>query len=183
MLKVEDCFIPDLKIIKLAKYGDDRGFFIERFKLADFKKHHLPTNFVQDNHSRSEKNVVRGLHYQFEPAQGKLVGCTKGEVFDVAVDLRVNSKTFGKWFGLNLDQQTLLWIPAGFAHGFCAISDEPADLYYKITGGEYNPEGEGGIMWNDPEININWPVADAQISKRDKKQQTLQEYIKNPVFF
>lgn len=183
MLKVEDCFIPDLKIIKLAKYGDDRGFFIERFKLADFKKHHLPTNFVQDNHSRSEKNVVRGLHYQFELAQGKLVGCTKGEVFDVAVDLRINSKTFGKWFGLNLDQQTLLWIPAGFAHGFCTISDEPADIYYKITGGEYNPEGEGGIMWNDPEININWPVADAQISKRDKEQQTLQEYIKNPVFF
>ena len=181
-MQIIDTPISDLKIIKLNLYGDERGFFIEKFKFSEFKKHNLPTEFVQDNHSKSAPNVIRGLHYQHDPAQGKLVGCIRGKIFDVAVDIRKNSKTFGKWYGVTLDQATLFWIPDGFAHGFCTIGDEPADLYYKITGGEYNSHGEGGILWNDPDININWPINNPIISQRDQQQISLQQYIKNPKF-
>ena len=155
-MKIYNSPIADLKIVKLDLYGDERGFFVERFKFNEFKKHNLPTEFVQDNHSKSAPNVIRGLHYQYDPAQGKLVGCTRGKIFDVAVDIRKDSKTLGKWYGITLDQATLLWVPHGFAHGFCTIGNEPADLYYKITGGEYNANGEGGILWNDADINITW---------------------------
>ena len=181
-MRILNTDIADLKIVKLNLFGDDRGFFVEKFKLSEFEKHNLPTNFVQDNHSKSAPNVIRGLHYQHTPAQGKLVGCTSGVIYDVAVDIRKNSPTFGQYFGINLDQATLLWIPAGFAHGFCAIGDKPADLYYKITDGEYNPNGEGGIMWNDPDINIDWPIKEPIISDRDKKQQSFQQYTEKPKF-
>ena len=171
-----------LKIIKLNLHGDDRGFFVEKFKLSEFKKHELPTEFVQDNHSKSAPNVIRGLHYQHQPAQGKLVGCTAGKIFDVAVDIRENSPTLGQWFGVILDQATLLWMPSGFAHGFCAFGEQPADLYYKISGGEYNSAGEGGIMWNDPDIQVEWNIKNPIISTRDQKQQSFKEYLKNPKF-
>lgn len=181
-MQVQETNIEGLKIIKLDLHGDDRGFFVEKFKLSEFKKHNLPTDFVQDNHSKSAPNVVRGLHYQYNPAQGKLVGCTSGKIFDVAVDIRKDSPTLGKSFGLVLDQATLFWVPAGFAHGFCAIGDEPADLYYKITGGEYNSQGEGGILWDDPDLNIEWPVDNPIISQRDQNQQSFKQYLQDIKF-
>jgi dTDP-4-dehydrorhamnose 3,5-epimerase len=181
-MQVKETNIKDLKIINLDLYGDDRGFFVEKFKLSEFKKHNLPIDFAQDNHSKSSPNVIRGLHYQYNPAQGKLVGCTSGKIFDVAVDIRKDSPTLGKYFSIILDQATLLWVPSGFAHGFCAIGNQPADLYYKITGGEYNSQGEGGIKWNDPDINIDWPVQNPIISNRDQNQQSFAEYLKNTKF-
>ena len=174
--------LEGLKIIKLNLHGDDRGFFVEKFKISEFKKHQLPTEFVQDNHSKSAPHVIRGLHYQHQPEQGKLVGCTAGKIFDVAVDIRKNSPTLGQWLGTILDQETLFWIPGGFAHGFCAFGNKPADLYYKISGGEYNAAGEGGIMWNDPDINIEWNIESPIISARDQNQQSFKEYLKNPKF-
>ncbi|MDA7704912.1 dTDP-4-dehydrorhamnose 3,5-epimerase [Rickettsiales bacterium] len=181
-MQIENTPIAGLKIIKLNLFGDDRGFFVEKFKLSKFQEFGLPSDFVQENHSKSSPNVIRGLHYQFNPKQGKLVGCTSGKIFDVAVDIRKDSPTLGKYFGIILDQATLLWIPPGFAHGFCAIGNENADLYYKITGGEYNPEGEGGIMWNDPDINIDWNIKNPIISDRDKGQISFEEYLKDPKF-
>ena len=181
-MQIENTPIEGLKIIKLDLHGDDRGFFVEKFKLSKFKEFGLPTDFVQENHSKSSPNVIRGLHYQFNPKQEKLVGCTSGKIFDVAVDIRKNSATLGKSFGVILDQATLFWIPAGFAHGFCAMGSETADLYYKITGGEYNASGEGGIMWNDPDLNINWWIENPIISNRDKNQQSFKEYLQNPKF-
>ena len=181
-MQIEDTPLNGLKIIKLNLYGDDRGFFVEKFKLSKFKEFGLPTDFIQDNHSKSAPNVIRGLHYQFNPAQGKLVGCTSGKIFDVAVDIRKDSPTLGKYFGIILDQATLLWIPPGFAHGFCAFGNETADLYYKISGGEYSPDGEGGIMWNDHDISIDWKIDNPIISDRDKGQISFQEYLKDPKF-
>ncbi len=181
-MQIEDTPIEGLKIIRLNLYGDDRGFFVEKFKLSKLKEFNLPTDFVQDNHSKSAPNVIRGLHYQFNPEQGKLVGCISGKIFDVAVDIRKDSPTLGKSFGMILDQETLFWIPPGFAHGFCAFGNETADLYYKITGGEYNSSGEGGIMWNDPDIAIDWKIDNPIISDRDKKQISFKEYLKDPKF-
>ena len=181
-MQIEEVFIEGLKVIKLNLYGDSRGFFVEKFKLSEFKKHNLPCNFVQDNYSKSSPNVVRGLHYQYNPEQGKLVGCAFGRIFDVAVDIRKNSKTLGKYFSIILDQATLLWIPPGFAHGFCAINDNEAGLHYKITNGEYNSKGEGGIMWNDSDLNIKWPVKNPIISEKDNKQQSFSEYLKDTKF-
>jgi dTDP-4-dehydrorhamnose 3,5-epimerase len=181
-MQIENTPIEGLKIIKLDLHGDNRGFFVEKFKLSKFKKFGLPTDFVQDNHSKSAPNVIRGLHYQFNPGQGKLVGCTSGKIFDVAVDIRKDSPTIGKYFGVILDQATLFWIPNGFAHGFCAFGDESADLYYKISGGEYNPNGEGGIVWNDPDIAIDWQIKNPIISDRDQNQSSFKEYLKAPKF-
>ena len=181
-MEIIETELKGLKVIKLNVFGDDRGFFIEKFKFSEFEKHGLPTHFVQENHSRSTPGVVRGLHYQYEPPQGKLVSCPKGVIYDVAVDIRKDSKTLGKSFGIKLDKATLLWIPAGFAHGFSTLGDEPADLIYKITDGEYNPEGEGGILYNDKAFNIDWQVDNPVISQRDKEQQSFDEYLKNPKF-
>ena len=181
-MQIENVFIKDLKIIRLNLHGDDRGFFVEKFKYSQFAKHNLPTNFVQDNHSKSAPNVIRGLHYQYKPVQGKLVGCTSGKIFDVALDIRKDSSTFGKYYGLIIDQSTLFWVPPGFAHGFCAIGDQPADLYYKITHGEYNFDHEGGIKWDDKDININWPITNPIISNRDQNLPSFKEYCKNTKF-
>lgn len=174
--------IEGLKIVKLKVFGDDRGFFVEKFKFSEFEQNGLPTSFVQENHSRSMSGVVRGLHYQFDPPQGKLVGCTRGKIYDVAVDIRKDSKTFGQWVGVELDRATLFWIPAGFAHGFSVIGNEDADMVYKITDGEYNPQGEGGIMYNDEEFNIDWRVNSPVVSDRDRKQKSFDEYKKDPKF-
>lgn len=174
--------LEGLKLIKLKAFKDDRGFFIEKFKFSKFEEYGLPTYFVQENHSRSIPNVIRGLHYQFEPSQGKLVSCPRGKVYDVAVDIRKDSKTLGQWYGVELDEATLLWIPAGFAHGFCTIGNQEADLVYKITGGEYNPSGEGGIIYNDKNFNIDWKIKNPVVSQKDLTLQSFEEYMSNPKF-
>lgn len=152
--------IPDVLIIEPKVFGDARGFFYESFNARAFASATgLSPTFVQDNHSRSAKNVLRGLHYQIKQPQGKLVRIAVGEVFDVAVDLRKNSPTFGKWVGtiLSADNKRILWIPEGFAHGFLVLS-ESADFLYKTTS-YYAPEHERCIVWNDPDIDIQWPLA------------------------
>ena len=174
--------LDGVKIIELKVHGDARGFFVERFNLARFKEAGLPTEFAQDNHSRSAPSVLRGLHYQHTPPQGKLVGCVRGSIWDVAVDVRPSSPTFGKHVGVELSDTNgkLLWVPAGFAHGFCVLGTEPADVMYKVTA-LYNAPGEQGIAWNDPDFNIPWPVKNPTISERDGKLPSFAEYKKNPV--
>ena len=187
-MQVIDTPLADLKIVELDVYGDERGFFVERFNEERFKDHGLPTMFLQDNHSRSAPGVLRGLHFQPTPSQGKLVGCVGGRIWDVAVDIRPESNTFGQHFGLELNDQNgkLLWIPGGFAHGFCVLGDKPADVYYKCTA-MYNPKGEQGIAWNDPDVAVTWPFADMALedgkpttSRRDDNQQSFAHYRKNP---
>lgn len=146
-------------IIEPKVFGDDRGFFMETHKRSEFAANGINADFVQDNHSLSEKGVLRGLHYQMRPfAQGKLVRCISGAVYDVAVDIRKNSPDFGKWAGceLSAENKRMLWIPEGFAHGFLTLSDT-AEVAYKVSGAEYNAEAEASIIWNDPEIGIKWP--------------------------
>ena len=153
--------IPDVKIIEPAVYGDERGFFMETWnhKVFEEKVTGKPTSFVQDNHSKSKKGILRGLHYQTGNTQGKLVRVVSGEVFDVAVDLRESSATFGQWVGIYLsaENKRQLWIPEGFAHGFYVTSDE-AEFVYKCTD-YYNPKGEVSIKWDDPEIGVEWPLS------------------------
>lgn len=174
--------LPDVCIIELAVHGDARGFFVERYhkeKLADCG---IDVAFVQDNHSRSAPGILRGLHWQHNPPQGKLVGVTRGAVWDVAVDIRPESKTFGQYVGVELSGENgrLLWIPPGFAHGFCVLGDEPADMLYKVSG-RYNAQGEGGIRFDDPEIGIDWPIDNPQISARDEGLMSFAQYRDNPV--
>ncbi|EPQ0973824.1 dTDP-4-dehydrorhamnose 3,5-epimerase [Citrobacter farmeri] len=164
--------IPDVLIFEPKVFGDDRGFFFESFSQRFFEEAvGRKVEFVQDNHSRSCKGVLRGLHYQLEPhAQGKLVRCVVGEVFDVAVDIRKESATFGKWVGviLSAENKRQLWIPEGFAHGFLVLSDA-AEFVYKTTN-YYHPESDRGIMWNDSSIGIKWPIIEnIQLSEKDKK--------------
>ncbi len=151
--------IPDVLILKPTLFGDDRGFFMESFnKLTWLEKTGVDVDFVQDNHSRSTKGVLRGLHYQIKHAQGKLVRVVSGQVFDVAVDLRKSSATFGKWVGVTLSEENRLqfWVPPGFAHGFMVLSEQ-ADFLYKATD-YYAPEFDRSIIWNDSELNISWPL-------------------------
>ncbi len=180
-MDVQNCKIAGLKIIRLKVLGDSRGFFIERFHRDRFAEAGLPADFVQDNHSRSAPGILRGLHYQHTPPQGKLVGVTRGRVWDVAVDVRPNSPTFGQHEAVELtgENGVLFWMPAGFAHGFCVLGDEPADMLYKVSG-LYNQQGEGGIRFDDMDLNIPWPVKNPAISERDKNQQSWKGYCKNP---
>ncbi len=180
-MEIKPCDIEGLKIIQLKVLGDSRGFFVERYHVDRFAEAGLPTNFVQDNHSRSAPNILRGLHYQHTPPQGKLVGVTCGRVWDVAVDIRPDSRTFGKYHAVELtgDNGVLFWIPAGFAHGFCVLGDEPADMLYKVSG-LYNQQGEGGIKFDDADLAIDWPIKNPLISERDKNQQSWKDYCKNP---
>jgi dTDP-4-dehydrorhamnose 3,5-epimerase len=181
-MKVSDCKLAGLKVIALDVHGDARGFFVERYSQSRFAEAGLPTDFLQDNHSRSAPGVLRGLHYQANPAQGKLVGVTRGAVWDVAVDIRPDSPTYGQYHGEELTGENgrLFWIPAGFAHGFCVLGEEPADMLYKVTG-LYNKAGEGGILYNDPELGIDWPVKNPVISERDEGLLSFAEYRANPV--
>jgi dTDP-4-dehydrorhamnose 3,5-epimerase len=168
--------IPDLVLIEPKVFTDSRGFFLEIFKKLDFKKFGLDNEFVQDNYSFSIKNVIRALHYQLPPnAQGKLVSVLKGKVWDVAVDIRKNSPYFLKWLGLELSDENhrIFYIPPGFAHGFAVLSEE-AHLIYKCTA-EYSPGLERGIRWDDPEIDIQWPVAEPLISDRDRNLSLLKK--------
>ena len=166
----EKTFIDNLLIITPKIFSDNRGFFYETFKQSDFERAGIKEKFVQDNHSFSVKGTIRGLHFQKKPfAQGKLVRCTKGLVWDVAVDLRKNSETFGKYFSIELSEENkqMLYVPPEFAHGFLTLSDT-AEFLYKCTE-EYSPEADGGIIWNDPEIGIRWPIdkKDIIISEKD----------------
>jgi len=168
--------IEDVLILEPKVFGDERGFFMESFNQKTFFEIiGREVNFVQDNHSKSAKGVLRGLHYQIEPfAQGKLVRCVAGEVFDVAVDIRQDSPTFGKWVGfvLSAENKRQLWIPEGFAHGFLVLSDM-AEFVYKTTN-YYNPESDRGIAWNDAMLGINWPLTSAPLlSEKDKKHPEL----------
>lgn len=169
-MQIIDTAIADLKIIEPKVFGDERGFFYESFneqKLAELAGINAP--FVQDNHSRSVKGVLRGLHYQIQHAQGKLVRCTLGEVYDIAVDIRKSSPTFGQWVGVNLsaDNKRMLWVPPGFAHGFVVLS-EVAEFLYKTTDYWY-PEFERSIAWNDADLAIDWQVdGEVQLSAKDK---------------
>ncbi|MGF1779050.1 dTDP-4-dehydrorhamnose 3,5-epimerase [Vibrio nomapromontoriensis] len=158
-MKVIETNIPDVKIIEPQVFGDERGFFMETWQQKKFEElvTGKPTTFVQDNHSKSSKGILRGLHYQTENTQGKLVRVMSGEVFDVAVDVRKDSPTFGQWVGvyLSAENKRQLWVPEGFAHGFYVTSDE-AEFVYKCTD-YYNPQYEVSLKWNDPVLNISWP--------------------------
>ncbi len=180
-MKVTELEISGLKLIELPIYNDNRGFFNERYVKKRFEDSGIRNNFVQDNHSFSKKGVIRGLHYQKDPAQAKLVYCIKGKILDVAVDIRKNSPTFGKHFSIELTDSNglMLFIPGGFSHGFAAIED--SDVYYKVDG-EYNPKGEGGIIFNDKDLNIDWKVSNPLVSEKDLKLPTFSEYSKNPQF-
>jgi dTDP-4-dehydrorhamnose 3,5-epimerase len=171
--------IPDVLIIEPKVFGDERGFFFESYNERQWEeKTGLRTLFVQDNHSRSAKGVLRGLHYQIRQPQGKLVRCVLGEVFDVAVDLRQNSPTFGKWSGalLSAENKRQMWVPEGFAHGFLVLSDA-AEFLYKTTD-YYAPENERGILWNDPELGIDWPIeGEPVLSKKDAEAAPFMDAI------
>jgi len=175
-----DTVIPDLFIIKPTVFGDNRGFFMETYNKKEFERIGIDVDFVQDNHSKSKKGTLRGLHFQKEFPQAKLVRVIKGEVYDVVVDIRANSHTFGKWFGVILSEENKrqLLIPEGSAHGFLALTDI-VEFTYKCSD-YYHPEDEGGIIWNDPELSIEWPlekygIDDPLLSEKDTKWPTLKE--------
>lgn len=184
-MKVTPSNIPDVLIIEPEIFGDDRGFFFESFNQKDFEEavgHKI--NLVQENHSRSLKGVLRGLHYQLPPkAQGKLVRVTQGEVFDVAVDLRQSSPTFGKWASeiLSSDNKKQLWIPEGFAHGFLTLSDI-AEFLYKVTD-FYSAEHERNILWNDKTIGIKWPTLNVSLSNKDQNAKIFEDILGKQIFF
>jgi dTDP-4-dehydrorhamnose 3,5-epimerase len=165
----EKAGLPGLVIVQPRVFPDYRGFFLESYKESEFQKAGISGAFVQDNHSSSDKGVLRGLHYQLPPhAQGKLVRVFEGRVWDVAIDVRAKSPTFAKWFGIELsaNDHTMFYIPPGFAHGFVTLS-ERAQFFYKCTA-EYNKAAEAGIRWDDPEIGIKWPIEDVTVSERDQ---------------
>ena len=170
--------IPDVILIKPKVFEDERGFFMETYKKGEFEKVGIAGEFVQDNHSKSKYGVLRGLHFQKQPyAQAKIVRCVRGEIYDVAVDLRENSQTFGKYVSVNLSEENTyqLYIPRGFAHGFLVLSDA-AELFYKADS-IYAPNYEGGLIWNDPDVNIPWPSDNPNLSQKDQKLPTLRELI------
>jgi len=176
-MKVIETSIPDVLIIEPKVFGDERGFFYESFNAAAFEAATgLRRQFVQDNHSKSQRGVLRGLHYQIQQPQGKLVRVVAGEVFDVAVDLRKSSPSFGRWVGTHLSAQNQrqLWIPEGFAHGFVVLS-ESAEFLYKTTD-YYAPEHERSLLWNDPELGIEWPFDEPpQLSAKDQAGKCLSD--------
>lgn len=177
-ISIESKHLNGLLVLIPEVFGDDRGFFMETYREDQFKELGLPTRFVQDNHSGSGRGVVRGLHFQWDPPMGKLMRVTAGKAFLVAVDIRKGSPSLGEWFGIEVsaENKKQVWAPAGFARGFCVLSDF-AEIQYKCTG-IYNPRGESGILWNDPEIGIDWPVADPVLSDKDRKAQTLSQWLK-----
>ena len=180
-IKVTTCDIEGLYVIEPTVFKDERGYFMETYNQNDFKVAGLNMTFVQDNQSMSVKGVLRGLHFQKQYPQGKLVRAVRGTVFDVAVDLRSDSKTYGKWFGVTLsaENKKQFYIPEGFAHGFLVLSDE-AEFAYKCTD-FYHPGDEGGLLWSDPEIGVDWPIEPGMeliISDKDKKWSGLKDTFK-----
>jgi len=160
-MKVVPTRLPDVLLLEPRVFGDARGFFFESWNEREFERAGIRAHFVQDNHSRSEKGVLRGLHYQIRQPQGKLIRVIAGEIFDVAVDVRRSSPRFGRWEGIRVSAEShrLLWVPVGFAHGFCVLS-EFAEMLYKTTD-FYAPEHERCILWDDPELHIDWPLSGA----------------------
>lgn len=172
-MRVRETSLPGVKVLEPKVFRDERGFFAETFSSRALEGSGIPLEFVQDNHSRSTRAVLRGLHYQLRAPQGKLVHVARGKVFDVAVDIRLGSPTFGRWVGEELSDENLysLWIPPGFAHGFCVMSDV-ADVIYKCTT-LYDPSDDRGVAWNDNSIGIDWPQKDPIISLRDSRHLRL----------
>jgi dTDP-4-dehydrorhamnose 3,5-epimerase len=161
-------------------HEDQRGFFMEVFRADQFARLGLPVNFMQENHSRSRKGVIRGLHFQWQPPMGKLMRVTLGKAFLVAVDIRKGSPTLGQWFGteVSAENKKQIWAPPGFARGFCVLSDY-AELQYRCTG-IYNPACESGLRWNDPALAISWPAGEPILSEKDRNAQTLEEWLRSP---
>ena len=177
-MKVTETLLPGVLIIEPKVFGDNRGFFKETFSVERYKQIGIDLPFVQDNQSRSQYGVLRGLHFQKTRPQGKLVSCSFGKVFDVAVDVNPDSSTFGKHVGVELSDENHLqfWVPPGYAHGFCVLS-EVADFQYKCTD-FYFPEDESGVIWNDPDIGIDWPVSRPALSEKDFLLRRLHDLIK-----
>ena len=181
-IKVETCNIEGLKVITPTVFGDNRGYFMETYNFNDFKEAGIDMEFVQDNQSASKKGVLRGLHFQIDYPQDKLVRVIRGEVYDVAVDMRTGSKSYGPWYRVRLSEENkkMFFIPKNFAHGFLVLSDY-AEFVYKCTD-FYHPNDEGGIMWNDPELNIDWPTdpgMELTISDKDKRWPSFNEIRKD----
>ena len=176
-MKIIETALPGVLIIEPKVFGDHRGFFLETFQAERYREAGIRLPFVQDNHSRSGQGVLRGLHFQRSRPQGKLVSVSRGAVYDVAVDINPDSPTCGRFVGVELNDENhrQLWIPPGYAHGFCVLS-EVADFQYKCTD-YYAPEDEGGLLWNDPEINIPWPVDNPQLSAKDQRNPSLRELL------
>lgn len=182
-ISVTETKLEGVVLIDTDFFRDERGFFIEAWHAERYREHGLPDSFVQDNHSRSARKVLRGLHYQDMTApMGKLVRCTVGAILDVAVDLRVASPTFGQWVSAELssDNMRQIWVPDGFGHGFATLS-EFAEVQYKCTG-LYTPPSEGSIAWNDPDVGIEWPFDDPVLSARDQAGASLKQYLEKPAF-
>jgi dTDP-4-dehydrorhamnose 3,5-epimerase len=179
-IKIESTFLNGVVVLVPDIFQDARGFFMETFRKDKFQEHGLPVEFVQDNHSRSERGVVRGLHFQWDPPMGKLMRVTQGSAFLVAVDIRRGSPTLGRWVGVeaSAENRRQVWAPAGFARGFCVLSDS-AEIQYKCTG-LYNNKAESGILWNDPKIGIEWPLRDVVLSDKDRRAQPLEEWLARP---
>ena len=179
-MKLETTSIEGISVLRPQLFEDERGFFLEAFRADVFEKLGLPTVFAQENHSQSKRGVVRGLHFQWDPPMGKLMRVTSGTAFLVAVDIRKKSPTLGQWYGVEVSAENKLqvWAPPGFARGFAALSDL-VDVQYKCTG-IYNAQGESGIFWNDPQIGIEWPLKDVQLSEKDARAQTLAEWLERP---
>lgn len=181
--RFEQLDVPGLVLVEETRHGDGRGFFAETYRRSAFVRAGIAAEFVQDNHARSSRGVLRGLHYQIPPrAQGKLVRVVRGEVFDVALDLRRGSPTYGRWAGVRLDGESgrMLWVPPGFAHGYVVLS-ERADLLYKVTA-EYAPELDRGVRWDDPAVGVAWPLADPVLSEKDRGLPPLAD-IESPFAF
>jgi dTDP-4-dehydrorhamnose 3,5-epimerase len=182
-IRIEHTKLDGVLIIEPEIRRDERGFFIESYNKRLFHEHGIAYDFVQDNHSRSTAKVIRGLHYQdMRAPQVKLVRCTLGRLFDVAVDLRAGSPTFGQWVGVELSAENgkQLLVPVGFGHGFAVLSDV-AELQYKVTD-YYSPQADGGVRWNDPDIGVEWPFSDPILSKKDENAMTLRQYLDAPRF-
>ncbi|MGB8915251.1 MAG: dTDP-4-dehydrorhamnose 3,5-epimerase [Candidatus Sulfotelmatobacter sp.] len=179
-IRVESRHLNDVVVLVPDIFQDSRGFFTETFRADQFKAYGLPTEYVQDNHSRSVKGVVRGLHFQWSPPMAKLMRVTVGSAFLVAVDIRKGSPTLGQWVGVeaSAENRRQVFAPAGFARGFCALSDV-TEIQYKCTG-IYSNKGEAGIRWNDPAIGIKWPLQDVIVSDKDRVARTLAEWLASP---
>jgi dTDP-4-dehydrorhamnose 3,5-epimerase len=179
-IRIESRHLGEVVVIVPDIFQDDRGFFMETYRADQFKALGLPTEFVQDNHSRSAKGVVRGLHFQWEPPMGKLMRVTAGSAFLVAVDIRKGSPTLGQWAGVlaSAENRRQVYAPASFARGFCALSDA-TEIQYKTTG-VYNGNAESGIRWNDPAIGIEWPLKDVTVSEKDSKARSLADWLASP---
>lgn len=179
-MKITETELPGVLIIEPQVFGDERGFFLESFHAGRYREAGIDMAFVQDNHSRSRKGVLRGLHFQRRHPQGKLVRASRGSIFDVAADIDPASPTFGQYVGVTLSDENhrQMWIPPGYAHGFCVLSDE-ADFEYKCTD-LYYPNDEGGVLWSDPDLNIQWPLSDPLLSAKDLALPPLADLEKHP---